>query len=292
MLTQGKKDLIIVPYDFTDQAETALLHASTIAAQNKDEVRLLHIINDQSKTRLKNRGYTETTIEGALKEIAARNQTTHGVTTSFHAEEGNLLTDIGAYAKQSGAQFCVMGTHGVHGIQHIVGANAMKVVASSPAPVIIVQKRKPDSGGYKKIVLPIDENKRGKNKIAYTISIAKYFKSEVFIFEAHTTDEYAAHHIANSTQLAVEYFRANGIRYQIEKEQPGKGTYAKQLIRFSGEIGADLVAISSHHDREGVVDFFLSHHEVDIINNDLQMAVMCVNPMEPVDHLEIGSFNW
>jgi nucleotide-binding universal stress UspA family protein len=53
MLTKGKKDLIVVPYDFTVQSETALLHASKIALQGEDEVRLFHVVNNETPSRLK-----------------------------------------------------------------------------------------------------------------------------------------------------------------------------------------------------------------------------------------------
>ena len=292
MLTKGKKDLVVVPFDFTDQSHTALLHASAIAAQNEDEVRLLHIIDANTPHRMKSAGINEATVEEALQKIAAENESAYGVITTFHATKGNFLTDIGPYIKASEARFGVMGTHGVHGIQHIVGAKSLKIVASSPAPIVIVQKRKIDEKGYKRIVLPVDGNKRGKNKIAYTAAMAKYFNSEVCIFEAHAEDQYVANRIEHNSQLATDYFTENGIKYRVEKEEPGKGTYPKQLIRYAGQLDADLAVISSHHDQEGVVDFFLSHHEVQIINNDLQMAVMCVNPVEPVEHLEIASFTW
>jgi nucleotide-binding universal stress UspA family protein len=292
MLTQGKKDLIVVPYDFTDQANTALMHASTIAAQHKDEVRLFHVLDDQTNAQLKKLGFKHVSAEQVLTEICKQNEKAYGVTTTFFTKPGNFLTEIGEYIQASNAGLCVMGTHGVKGMQHIVGANSLKVVSSSPAPVIIVQKRKMDPGGYKKIVLPIDANKRGKNKIAYTAALAKYFQSEVYIFEAYTDDEFVAHVIGSNTQLAKEYFKHTRTKFSITREEPGKGNYEKQLIRYAGEIGADLVAISSHHDVEGVIDFFMSHHETQIINNDLQMAVMCINPMEAPDNVDIGSFNW
>jgi nucleotide-binding universal stress UspA family protein len=292
MLTQGKKDLIVVPYDFTDQANTALMHASTIAAQHKDEVRLFHVIDDTTKTRLKKLGFKFATADQVLSEICKQNEKTYGVTTTFYTKQGNFLYDIGEYIKTSDAGLCVMGTHGVKGLQHIVGANSLKVVASSSAPVIIVQKKKISEGGYKKIVLPIDSNKRGKNKIAFVAAIAKYFNSEVFIFEAYTTDEFVAHTIGSNTALAMEYLRYYKVKFSVTREEPGQGNYEKQLIRYAGEIGADLVAISSHHDEEGVIDFFISHHETQIINNDLQMAVLCVNPIEAPDNVDITSFNW
>jgi nucleotide-binding universal stress UspA family protein len=278
MLTKGKKDLIIVPYDFTVQSDTALTHASKIAIQGDDEIRLLHIINSETIGRLKKIGKETEGPLVALQEIAARNQQESGVQTSCHAEEGSIFTHIGAYVDSSGASLAVMGTHGVHGFQHIVGANALKVIASSTAPFVVVQKRKIDPDGYKKIVVPVDGNIKGKNKITAAIDLAKYFNSTIYIFEANTTDTFVANRIAVNLKMIEGYIQEHNIPFEHVKEE-GKGSFAKQLIKYAAHIEADLIAISSHHDNEGLMDYIFGNDEVQVLNNDPQIAVLCVNPV-------------
>lgn len=55
-----------------------------------------------------------------------------------------------------------------------------------------------NKNGYSRIVLPIDSNTKGKNKIVYTAEIAKRFNSEVSIFEAHSTDTDVEHSPKNN----------------------------------------------------------------------------------------------
>lgn len=277
MLTKGKKDLIIVPYDFTVQSETALIHASKIASQSEDEIRLFHVVNNETNARLKKLGKDKIGILGALEEVAIKNEETTGMKTSFHAEDGSIFTTIGKYIESCDASLAVMGTHGVHGLQHIVGANSLKVITSSSVPFVVVQKRKIDNDGYKRIVIPIDGNRKGKNKISATIDLAKYFSSTVFLFEAESSDKFVANQIAINMKMAVDYLEENNIPYESVKEQ-GKGTFAKQVVRYAAHIDADLIAISSHHDNEGLVDFIFGGEEVQILNNDPQIAVLCVNP--------------
>ena len=89
----------------------------------------------------------------------------------------------------------------------------------------------------------------------------------------------------------MAYFKHNKIQCKIEKEEHG-GVFAKQLVRFSSQVDADLIVISSYHDHDVVMDFFIGSHEVQIINNEAQIAVMCVNPIEPVRDVDVTSFNW
>ncbi len=278
MLTKGKKDLIIVPFDFTVQSETALSHASKIAMQSEDEVRMLHIINSETSSRLKKIGKEALGAEGALKEIADKNQKEFGVQTTYHTEDGSIFTGIGAYVDASGASLAVMGTHGVHGFQHIVGANALKVITSSSAPFVVVQKRKIDPDGYKKIVVPVDGNIKGKNKITAAIDLAQYFNSKVYIFEANTTDAFVANRIAVNLKMIEGYIQDHNIPFEHVKEE-GKGSFAKQLIKYSAHIDADLIVISSHSDNEGLMDYIFGNDEVQVLNNDPQIAVLCVNPV-------------
>ncbi len=278
MLTKGKKDLIIVPFDFTQQSETALIHASKIASQSEDEVRILHIINNETPTRLKKLGMERDGLENALKEVAMRNEEIQGIRTTYHAEEGSIFTSIGEYINDSGASLAVMGTHGVHGFQHIVGANALKVITSSTAPFVVVQKRKIDPDGYKRIVVPVDGNIKGKNKITAAIDLAKYFNSTIYIFEANSTDQFVMNRIAVNIQMIEGYISEHNIPFEHVKEE-GKGSFAKQLIKYAAHIDGDLIVISSHSDNEGLMDFIFGNEEVQVLNNDPQIAVLCVNPV-------------
>lgn len=279
MLNKEKKDLIISLCDFTPESEVALNHATTIAEQSHDEVRLLHIINNETRSKLKKSHEDESTIFTKLKSWAEKNYNNTKVNTTYHAEEGSIFTTIGEYVKETEASLVVFGTHGVRGMQHIVGANSLKVILSCPVPVIVVQKKKADYHGYKKIMLPIDHSKNGKVKIAHAITLARYFNSEIIVFEALEKDS----HLNNAIQLNVGYainlLKQEKIAFSHHKQEPDKGNFAKQIIKHSAEVDVDLIAIVSEHDKDSIGDFFFGNHEVDIINNDPQIAVMCVNPV-------------
>jgi nucleotide-binding universal stress UspA family protein len=165
-------------------------------------------------------------------------------------------------------------------MQHIVGANSLKVILSCEAPVIVVQKKKADYAGYKKIMVPIDHSKFGKNKIAHAVSIAKYFNAEVIIFESLEKDPHLTNLIKNNVAFASNILTQEKIRFTHHEEDLTKGNFSKQIIKHSAEVDADLIVITSQHDTDTIGDFFFGNHEVEIINNDAQIAVMCVNPVQ------------
>lgn len=290
MLNKEKKDIIISLYDFTPEADVALNHASKIAEQSHDEVRLLHIINSETKSKLKKSHEGEDAVYQKLKEIAEKNYTETKVLTSYHAEEGSIFNSVGEYVKETEASLVIFGTHGVKGMQHIVGANSLKVILSCPVPVIVVQKKKADYHGYKKIVLPIDHTKHGKNKILSAIAIAKYFNAEVEIFESLENDPHLTNQIKNTVNYASKLLSTHKIKFTHNTEVPGKGNFAKQVIKHSAEVDADLIVITSEQDTDSIGDFIFGHHEIAVINNDPQIAVMCVNPVQN-SNLSIAGIN-
>lgn len=290
MLNKEKKDIIISLYDFTPEADVALNHASKIAEQTHDEVRLLHIINNETKSKLKKLSYGEDVVYKKLKDLAENNYNKTKVLTSYHAEEGSIFSSVGEYAKEAEASLVIFGTHGVKGMQHIVGANSLKVILSCPVPVIVVQKKKADYHGYKKIMLPIDHTKYGKNKILSAIAMAKNFNSEVVVFESLENDPHLTNQIKNVVNYASKLLNTHKINFTHHTEVPGNGNFAKQVIKHSAEVDADLIVITSEQDTNSIGDFIFGHHEIDVINNDPQIAVMCVNPVQNTN-LSIAGIN-
>ena len=290
MLQKDKKDVIISLFDFTPEAEVALNHASKIAEQAHDEVRLLHIINAETKTKLKKAHEGDEAIFQKLKEISEKNYKDTNVPTTYHAEAGSIFTKVGKYVKESEASLVVFGTHGVHGMQHIVGANSLKLILSCPVPVVVVQKKKADYYGYKKIVLPIDHTKFGKNKTAFAISMAKDFGGEIIIFESLEKDPHLTHTIKNNVNYAAGLLKSANVPFSHCTEDPAKGNFAKQVIKHSAEVSADLIVITSQQDMNSIGDFIFGNNEIEVINNDAQIAVMCVNPVQNTN-LSISGIN-
>jgi nucleotide-binding universal stress UspA family protein len=286
MFNKDKKDYIISLYDFTAEAEVALNHASLIAGQTGNEVKLLHIINSETKSKLKKIDSDSEAVFHALNEVAQRNITETQVPTSYHAVEGSIFTSISEYAAELGAVLIVLGTPGVKGMQHLMGAHSMRVILSASAPVIVVQKTKANYHGYKKIIIPVDYSAFGKNKIDNAIAIAKYFKSEVVLFKSGETNGYLAEIVKNNLSHAKFLLKVDNIPYTLFEENIDEGSFSRQIIELAVEHQADLLVISSEHKSDSIKDLFFGIHEVDIINNEGEIAVMCVNPLEETEDEE------
>ena len=273
-----KKPIILVPTDFSEAAETAINHAATVAKVSGDEIRLLHIVDKNTKSKLKKAGESLDDLNAKMDAQVADIKAKYGVKADSHLREGSIFTTIGEVAEEIGARLLVMGTHGVIGMQHITGAWAVKVITSSPVPVIIVQKKALAAHGYKTMVFPIDSSRETKQKVIHSISMAKHFDSEVKLYASYEDDEFLVNARNNNIAWAENMFKKNGVKYSIE-HSPKSGGLAKNVIKYASQVNADLLVILTDDSEISVSGFVLGADHEKVINNDAQIATMCVNPI-------------
>lgn len=259
-------NIFLVPTDFTSVAECALDHAIAMAKQVNGEVALLHVIAKDKE---------RAAAQAKLDRIVADVKSKYGITVQTVVKEGNIFDDIGGVAETLGAKLIFMGTHGVKGVQHILGSYAVKVITNSNVPFIVVQERN-IRDGYKRILLPMDLAKESKQKLDLTIRMAGYFKSKVYIFSQHETDQFLKNAIERNTAYARNEMQKNGVEYEMESASQ-KGDFVKQFLDYAKKIDADLIAIVNSQER-AVHELFSGTSEREVITNIHQIPTMIVNP--------------
>ncbi|MFM9944580.1 MAG: universal stress protein [Bacteroidia bacterium] len=277
MVDQEKHNLVIVTYDFTTEADCALNHASYLAKNTLAEIALVHIINNESKSKFKSGSATvESVIEQKLNVIAQKNTADTGVNTFSIIREGSIFHTIADITTETKAKLVVLGTHGVRGMQHVLGAFALKVVTSSPAPVLIVQHKGVTPTGYNPIVLPIDESVETKQKTNQAILFAKENKVEVHLFTKYEKDEYLRIKVTGNANFVKNELMAEGIKVVEAHETEGSKSFSKEVIRYASAVNAGLIVITTKTEKE-IADIFVADEDVKIVNNDPQIGVLCVN---------------
>lgn len=288
MYNPNKAHIILVPYDFTDRSECALAHASVIARQAKDAITLVHIYNSESKTRAKKLGKSLKDINDDLANIAAENNKQYGVSTNYQLEEGSVFELIPELCTKTDARLLVMGTHGIQGLQHITGANILKVAVDSPVSDIIVQTRKPEAHGYRTIVFPIDSSRESKQKTFQAAAMARLFGGNILIFAATESDEFVRQQVNLNIQFAERTFAENGVKYSLSHEDPKGASFPKQIEAFATQNKADLIVIMTGQDRD-LLDIFSKSPEESLVNNKAGIPVMCVDPLNTQFGAILGS---
>jgi len=261
---------VLVPHDFTEEADAAVSHAAMVAKSFQGEVVLLHVISSEKARE-------ET--EEKLKSISGDASNTYSVDVNYEIRKGSIFDRIPEVAEEIHAMLIVMGTHGVKGIQHLTGSYALKVIGHSKVPFIVTQDKK-SKGKLVDLVLPIKFSQETKSKLSITASIAKHFGAIVHIFTANETDEFIKTKVNRELTFAKNYFSERNVKYEVEKA-PESGHFLKQMLDYSNDIDADMIAIVNTSGEGGFMPgLFKGDGELEVISNEYKIPVIVMNPSQ------------
>jgi nucleotide-binding universal stress UspA family protein len=199
-------NIIMVTWDFSPKSMFALEHAVRISRLLKNEIALVHIV--------KNDGEVE---EAKAKMAASVNQKYAGneFTFKYYARPGTIFHSIGEIAAEINALMVIMGTHGIQGMQKLLGSWALKVVASTKCPVVVVQDTPVGESAFKQIVLPVSFRKEIKECINWAQFMSKKFNTKFVIFRAKYSDKRLHGNVDSNLLFLTKYFNAKGVAYEV-----------------------------------------------------------------------------
>jgi len=154
MHAKKKEELILVPVDFSEHSEDALLFAAEFAEKLGYTILVLHVVHDLGEAP----GYYS--VKGQNKVLRRMEDVAKDMLDAFmtdmmkkHPELSSLksagtllvvglpVNRILEIAKKSHARMIVMGSQGRTGLSHVLlGSKAEQVMRLSPIPVTIVKK--------------------------------------------------------------------------------------------------------------------------------------------------------
>ena len=258
-----KKPIILVPTDFTPVGDSAVAYANHLAKILGARVDLLHVVAKDAAVAV-----AKNTLETQVQKLK-----NDGIEAESHVEIGSIFEDIGKVADQLEARLIVMGTHGVSGMQHVLGSKALKVITNSDVPFIVVQRKPMKPEGFKNIVIPVDFNQEVKQSIKYAWEIGRYFQSKIHIVYVKEKDPFIAAKIERNIPYAKELLEENKVAYEIVGLD--KKEFAKDFIDYAAKLDADLLTIINNH--ENIFTYFGGSFEQSVIGNKSEIPVLVIN---------------
>jgi len=270
-MNENMNNLVLVPTDFSEVCDNAIHHAAQAAKFLNYKIMLLHVIDKNSKEYLKNEGKGEALLEEKLKEKAREIKDKENLEVETKTVPGDIFTKIGEVAGDVGANLVFLGTHGKAGMQKLTGSFALKVITSSPSPVIVVQKRAFEKG-FKEIVLPITNEAGPWEKTKWAVFMAKEFGASIHIYQIGGADK----GVQDAAKRIANYLEANSVNHTLETADKGIN-FTRQVIDYATAQNADMIMIMTNPDST-FKRFLLGSYDEDIIFNSSQIPVMCINP--------------
>lgn len=144
-----KLDRILVPTDLSEFSKHAMRYGCEFANRFNAELHLLNIVQDvvamvpEPGMAFPAPGeYLQELQQASTKALAELPDPSwlRGVNVVRHVRIGTPFLEIVRYAKETGIDLIVIGTHGRSGLAHVLlGSTAEKVVRKSPCPVLTVR---------------------------------------------------------------------------------------------------------------------------------------------------------
>lgn len=265
---EKNKKTLLVACDFSEVAINALKHAAIIAKKMKAKLVVFHVVKKEKEIL--------DAIE-KLKEFVHSNISDNELEFEFNAKEGNIYDTIKETAEELSATFIIMGTHGITGMQKLLGSKALKVIAKSNIPFIVVQEKPQTKNYFSKIVVPIDFTIENKEKLTWAYYISVYFNSTMYLYVTNITDEALLKKVKANLLFAKKYLEEREIKYEIHIA-PANQNFSNAILEFSYAIDASGLLIMTTKDPQ-LPELIFGAKEQQIIA-EAKVPVICINPRE------------
>jgi nucleotide-binding universal stress UspA family protein len=252
---------ILVPTDFSSEADNALDVAYVVAKKTNAAIQMLHVVEaphtpslSVSGTHLEedgmNKVYVLMLMERALKDLKClvADKGYSDVRFSYDVKVGNVYSHVTEFITEKEIDLIVMGTKGKGGIKEMfVGSNTEKVVRLAKCLVLAV-KDKTDVFNIDNVVLATEPDDYSSELIVKVRDLQKMIGFKLHLLFVNTPSNFISTDEAMvSLKEIAKIFRLEDYSLNIINEY----TVENGIMEFVLKVKADIVAMSTHG-RKGI----------------------------------------
>lgn len=261
---------ILVPTDFSEQAENALKVAAMLAKSHNAEIYLLHMMEIPMQQLDPINAHSDVPEVLFFMKLAHKkfndlmsSDFLEGITVHETVKADITFNEIKDACKELDIDMIVMGSHGATGIKEMfVGSNAEKVVRTSEIPVLVI-KNEHDSFEISDFVFASDFKNDNKETYKQAIKFAESINAKIHLLMVNT----ASHFITTSeAKDRINDFISGQTFDNYTINIYNDVTVEQGILNFSRDIDADLIGISTHG-RQGIAHFFNGSISEDLVNH-------------------------
>ncbi|MCU0349989.1 MAG: universal stress protein [Flavobacterium sp.] len=261
---------ILVPTDFSKNAEYALKVAAQIAKKSNGEIIVLHMLE------LPMAGNDALSVSHEIPELMFfKNAAVAKLDNILEAEylEGIEVSKLIQFemafdgiiktGEKNNVDLIVMGSHGASGFQEMfIGSNTEKVVRNSNVPVLVI-KHEDENFSAEKFVFASDFSDEIKKPFEKVVAFATKFGSHLHLVNINTPNNFKSTKVAQKTMdKFLEGFDLQNYSTHIYNDI----NVEKGILHFAKSINADLIGMSTHG-RKGISHFFNGSISEDLVNH-------------------------
>ena len=285
---------IVVPLDFSSESLPGLNMALMLADKTGANINMIHVLgkyeNDLNETSVSDHQRAKLKFEKIVEEY--KKNGIPDINFSYTIREGKIFKEVTTFSETLDDAVTILSTHGNSGFEELfIGGNAYKIISHSRCPVISVrQGRIPEK--IKKIVLPLDITFQTREKVPFTIMLAKLFNSEVHIVSEQTSNyESSEKKLHQYLNQVASYINQHKIYYTTEQLHGDNLT--DLTLDYANSVNADLISIMTEQEKS-LSNLLLGSYAHQMINKALIPVLSFPNYQLRIatdDIWDLGAFN-
>lgn len=268
---------ILVPYDFSTEANYALNFAADLAKKTKNKLELLHVIELPTPTSFSSYGEAGTMsnetanifmielIDKRKKQMKELEEEFEDAGFTFETKMvfGNPFAGISKEIVEIDADLVVMGSKGSSGLEEVlIGSNTEKVVRNASCPVITIKSAIAPSDIHK-IVFASDFNEVPANVVARLKTSIEIIDGELHLVKINTPSMFE--HSRTSMEKMEAFIKSFDLKpssmkiYNAPSEEEG-------IVDYAEDIQADMIAMATTG-RTGFLHLLTGSIAEDVVNS-------------------------
>lgn len=269
---------ILVPVDFSKEAECAAKVAASIARKTGAEIYLLHMlelpvatIDPAEMTSVSSEPQTIYFMKMAREKFQKFEQKPFfkGLKVVENIQFHHAFAGIIEESKRQKIDLIVMGSQGASGLKEMfIGSNTEKVVRRSEVPVLVI-KQGTDDFKVEDIIFGSDFSLDNKKSFQKVIDFAKIFEARIHLLYVNTIHNFnTTKEIEKRMEEFIEDFKMPTFTKNIYNDI----SIENGILTFAREMDADLIALNTHG-RSGLSQLFNGSIGQELTNHALRPVV-------------------
>jgi nucleotide-binding universal stress UspA family protein len=261
---------ILVPTDFSKQADYALNVATKLAKRYDSEIYLLHMLEMpvdlvdalHENSEMPQAIFFMKLAHQKFESVLAR-ESLQGITVHETVQNNKTFEGIIESAHKHEADLIVMGSHGTNAFEDLfVGSNTEKVVRTADIPVLVI-KNEHEHFEINDIVFPCDFSDEYNKTYEEAIRFANDVHAKIHLLYVNTPNNFnTSEHIETMMENFAQAHDFSNYTLNIYNDT----NVEKGILSFARRSNADIIGMSTHG-KKGLAHFFNGSISEDLVNH-------------------------
>lgn len=249
---------LVIPIDFSDSTINALHYAKALTRTKSDDLVLVHVLNDISKTEAENK----------LKNIVKNELSGFEGPVKTKVIAGNIKEHVGNYAENVDANFVIMGIHEDSFLDSLLGSKALDVISNSKVPFITVQQETVYTK-ISKIAMTIDLDRDSIQIVKAAAALAHNMNSELILVAGIHTDHEFKKRVQINLKVATKYLESQNIKASIRHLE--RKDFINKFIELCKNEGVNMISATYYLKTLSIFSPKFVQH---LISNEIGLPVL------------------